>query len=117
MENTWQDNKPIYRQLADQLRDLILQKTYLDNDALPSVREIAANHQLNPITVSKSFRVLVDEGLVTKRRGLGMFVVEGAREKLIKRERTFFVEWELPRIKQRAEDLGFNVEILIEEHT
>ena len=117
MENTWQDNKPIYRQLADQLRDLILQKTCLDSDALPSVREIAANDQLNPIMVSKSFQVLVDEGLVTKRRGLGMFVVEGAREKLIKRERTFFVEWELLRIKQRAEDLGFNVEILIEEHT
>ena len=82
-----------------------------------TVREIAANHQLNPITVSKSFQVLVDEGLVTKKRGIGMFVVEGARENLIKRERALFVEWELPRIKQRAEDLGFNVEILIEEHT
>ena len=115
MKNSWLENIPIYRQLADQLRISILLKRYLENDAPPSVREIAANHQLNPLTVSKSFQMLVNEGLVAKRRGLGMLVVEGAREKLIQRERAIFLEWELPRLKQRVKNLGFNVEILLKE--
>ena len=61
--------------------------------------------------------MLVNEGLLAKRRGLGMFVVEGAREKLIQRERAIFLEWELSRIKQRAKNLGFNIEILITEQS
>lgn len=117
MKNSWQENIPIYRQLADQLRNSILLKRFLENDALQSVREIAANHQLNPLTMSKSFQMLVNEGLLAKRRGLGMFVVEGAREKLIQRERAIFLEWELPRIKQRAKNLGVNIEILIKEQS
>ena len=115
MKKSWQENIPIYRQLADQPRNLILQKRYLDNHAPPTVRAITANHQLNPITVSKSFQLPVDEGLEDRRRGFEMFVVEGAREKFIQWERAIFLEWVLPRIKQRAKSPDFNIEILIKE--
>ena len=79
MDSHWNDNQPIYRQLRDKVVAMILEGTLADGDALPSVRSVAAEHTLNPLTVLKGYQQLVDEGLVEKRRGRGMFVTTGAR--------------------------------------
>ncbi|MBT4160095.1 MAG: GntR family transcriptional regulator, partial [Gammaproteobacteria bacterium] len=84
-------------------------------DALPSVRQIASEHRINPITVSKAFQMLVDDELVEKRRGLGMYVGEGASEQLIEDERRKFLEEELPDFRERAERLGFEINQLLRE--
>lgn len=115
MQITWHDRSPIYRQLADRLRELILDEVYHNGDALPSVRQIASEHRINPITVSKAFQLLVDDGLVEKRRGLGMYVAEGASEQLIEDERRKFLEEDLPGFRDRAEKLGFTVNQLMQE--
>tara|TARA_E500000331_G_C17224894_1_gene699860 strand:- start:891 stop:1196 length:306 start_codon:yes stop_codon:yes gene_type:complete len=87
MDIRWNDKYPIYRQLYDRFVELILEGVFEDGDALPSVRQIAAEQRINHITISKSFQMLVDEGLVEKRRGLGMFVCEGASANLAEIER------------------------------
>jgi GntR family transcriptional regulator len=115
MQISWHDKSPIYRQLADRLRELVLEGVYRNGDALPSVRQIASEHRINPITVSKAFQILVDEGLVEKRRGLGMYVSEGATEQLMEDERKAFLEEDLPLFKDRAERLGFKVDELLQE--
>lgn len=113
MQISFHDKSPIYRQLSDRLRELILEGVYNNGDALPSVRQIASEHRINPITVSKAFQMLVDEALVEKRRGLGMYVTAGASEKLIEDERRRFLEVDLPDFKNRAERLGFTVDKLL----
>ncbi len=115
MQISFDDKSPIYRQLADRLRDLVLEGVYRDGDALPSVRQIAAEHRINPITVSKAFQMLVDDGLVEKRRGLGMFVDEGASEKLLANERDQFLSEDWPAFRSKAERLGFVIEELPKE--
>lgn len=115
MKITWHDKSPIYRQLADRLRDLVLEGVYRDGDALPSVRQIASEHQINPITVSRAFQLLVDEALVEKRRGLGMYVAEGATEQLMADERKEFLEHDWPDFRDRAERLGFTITELMQE--
>ena len=80
MDSTWNDNQPIYRQLRDKVVAMILEGTLAEGDALPSVRSVAAEHTLNPLTVLKGYQQLVDEGLVEKRRGRGMFVVNGSHD-------------------------------------
>lgn len=110
MQISFDDKSPIYRQLADRLRELILEGVYQDGDVLPSVRQIASEHRINPITVSKAFQMLVDEALVEKRRGMGMFVGEGAREQLIAHERDRFLSEEWPAFLEKAQRLGFAVE-------
>lgn len=115
MKIEWHDKSPIYRQLAEKLHELILQGTYDDNDAIPSVRQIAADHRINPLTVSKAFQILVDEQLVIKKRGLGMYIAPHARDLLIARERKLFLEQEWPRFNQRSVDLGFDLSILLKE--
>ena len=115
MKIEWHDKSPIYRQLAEKLRELILQRIYNDNDAIPSVRQIAADHQINPLTVSNAFQILVDEQLVIKKRGLGMYVAPHARDLLIARERKLFLEQEWPSFNQRAADLGFDLSTLLKE--
>ena len=94
---------------------MILDGTLDEGDALPSVRTVASEFQLNPITVSKSYQALVDEGLVEKRRGLGMFVCDGAREKLIVSERDKFRNDEWPATLNRIRQLGLNVKELLGE--
>src|SRR5210317_1249868 len=96
MSTHWNDSQPIYWQLKERTIAMILDRTLAAGDALPSVRTVAAEFQLNPITVSKSYQALVDEGLVEKRRGLGMFVNEGARKKLVESERKKFINEEWP---------------------
>jgi GntR family transcriptional regulator len=115
MSAHWNDSQPIYWQLKDRTVAMILDGTLDEGEPLPSVRTVAAEFQLNPITVSKSYQALVEEGLVEKRRGLGMFVCEGARRKLIASERAKFLSQEWPAMLNRIEQLGLSLEDLIDE--
>lgn len=113
----WNDNAPIYRQLKDRVIGMMLDGLLKAGDALPSVRQIAAEYQLNPITVSKAYQELVDENLVEKRRGIGMYVTEGASEKLLASERERFLREEWPAMLERIRLLGLNVDqLLSSEH-
>ena len=111
----WNDSQPIYWQLKERTVAMMLDGTLAEGEALPSVRTVAAEFQLNPITVSKSYQALVDEGLVEKRRGLGMFVREGAREQLMASEREKFLQEEWPAMLERVEQLGLDVADLLQE--
>ncbi|MBM5810825.1 MAG: GntR family transcriptional regulator [Gammaproteobacteria bacterium] len=106
METQWNESLPIYRQLRDRVVAMILEGTLNDGDPLPSVRAVAAEFRLNPLTVLKGYQQLVDEQLVEKRRGRGMFVIEGARRALLKDERQRFLDQEWPRIAARIQSLG-----------
>ena len=113
MSVTWNDNAPIYRQLRDKVVAMILDGILKQGDALPSVRQVAADFQLNPITVSKAYQELVDDNLVDKRRGLGMYVAEGAREALLRSERERFLREEWPVLKDRLARLGLDFSTLL----
>ena len=113
MATHWNDSQPIYWQLKERTLAMILDGTLKEGDALPSVRTVAAELQLNPITVSKSYQSLVDDGLVEKRRGLGMFVKEGAHDQLIVSERDKFMTDEWPATLNRIEQLGLDAESLL----
>ena len=113
MEPNWSDNQPIYRQLRDRVVAMILEDSLKEGDPLPSVRSVAAEYQINPLTVLKGYQSLVDEDLVEKRRGLGMFVKEGARRNLMKNEREQFLKNEWPLILQRIQRLGLELQELV----
>jgi GntR family transcriptional regulator len=108
MDPTWNDSQPIYRQLRDKVAAMILEGALSDGDALPSVRNVAAEFTLNPLTVLKGYQQLVDEGLVEKRRGRGMFVTPGARVHLMKGEKQRFLEQEWPKVILTIERLGLD---------
>jgi len=114
MDRDWNDNQPIYRQLRDRVVAMILDGVLNEGDPLPSVRNVAAEYRLNPLTVLKSYQELVDEDLVEKRRGLGMFVKTGARKLLLKGERRKFLAEEWPRVRETIQRLGLNMEELLE---
>ena len=105
MDPKWNEDQPIYRQLRDRVVAMILEEVLGDGDALPSVRNVAAEYRLNPLTVLKGYQELVDEGLVEKKRGRGMFVNEGARTDLLKAERQKFLEIEWPKVLATIERL------------
>ncbi|HEY6842743.1 MAG TPA: GntR family transcriptional regulator [Thermoanaerobaculia bacterium] len=113
MEREWNDAQPIYRQLRDRVVALILDGVLKEGDPLPSVRHVATEYRLNPITVLKSYQELVDEDLVEKRRGLGMFVKPGARSSLMKDERQKFLDEEWPRVYETIQRLGLSAEELL----
>lgn len=113
MDPKWNEDLPIYRQLRDRVVAMILEGVLADGDALPSVRNVAAEYRLNPLTVLKGYQELVDEGLVEKKRGRGMFVTEGAQKKLLKDERSRFVEKEWPKIRATIERLGLDADTLL----
>ena len=113
MDPNWNDSQPIYRQLRDRVLAMIIEGVLDDGDALPSVRNVAAEYQLNPLTVLKGYQALVDEGLVEKRRGLGMFVKEGARKRLTRDERQRFLEEEWPQVVETIERLGLETAELL----
>jgi len=115
MTITWNDNAPIYRQLRDRVVAMILDGILKQGDALPSVRQVAADFQLNPITVSKAYQELVDDQLVEKRRGLGMYVAEGARHTLLHSERERFLREEWPALRERLERLGLDLQTLLSQ--
>jgi GntR family transcriptional regulator len=112
MSIAWNDNAPIYRQLKDRVVSMMLDGILKPGDALPSVRQIAAEYQLNPITVSRAYQELADEALVEKRRGLGMYVTDGARDKLLSSERERFLREEWPLVLDRIRRLGLDPEQL-----
>ena len=97
----WSDSAPIYRQLKDRVVAMMLDGVLKPGDALPSVRQVAAEYQLNPITVSRAYQELADEQLVEKRRGLGMYVTEGANARLLQSERERFLREEWPLVMER----------------
>mgnify|MGYP001557654135 CR=1 FL=1 len=113
MSITWNDNAPIYRQLRDRVVAMILDGVLKPGDALPSVRQVAADFQLNPITVSKGYQELVDEQLVEKRRGLGMYVTDGARATLMKSEREHFLREEWPALLARIQRMNLDLATLM----
>ncbi|MFP6806451.1 MAG: GntR family transcriptional regulator [Pseudomonadales bacterium] len=115
MNISWNDKDPIYRQLHDHLVDMILEGVYRNGDALPSVRQISSENRINPITVSKAFQILVDDEVVEKRRGLGMYVMVGAREKLAEDQKNTFMSEEWPRILEKIARLGLSVQVLLGE--
>ena len=115
MSITWNDNAPIYRQLRDRIVAMILDGVLKQGDALPSVRQVAADFQLNPITVSKGYQELVDEQLVEKRRGLGMYVTEGARDALLQSERERFLREEWPMLHARLKRMGLDLKTLMDQ--
>ena len=113
MDLEWNDSQPIYRQLRDRVVAMILDGALKEGDPLPSVRNVAADYRVNPLTVLKGYQQLVDEELVEKRRGLGMFVKGGARSLLLKGERQKFLAEEWPRISATIQRLGLNAEELL----
>jgi GntR family transcriptional regulator len=113
MDPKWNEDQPIYRQLRDRVVAMILEGVLGDGDALPSVRNVAAEYRLNPLTVLKGYQELVDEGLVEKKRGRGMFVNEGARVQLLKAERGRFLDKEWPQIQATIERLGLDAAELL----
>lgn len=114
MEQTWNDSAPIYRQLRDRVVAMILEGTLHEGDPLPSVRNVAAEFRINPLTVLKAYQQLVDEHLVEKRRGRGMFVNAGARVALLADERRRFLGEEWPRTRAAIDRLGFTVDELMQ---
>ena len=114
MDLEWNDSQPIYRQLRDRVIAMILEGVLKEGDPLPSVRNVAAEYRVNPLTVLKSYQQLVDEELVEKRRGLGMFIKEGARKVLLKGERQKFMEEEWPRVYATIQRLGLKAEELLD---
>ena len=115
MDPQWDDSQPIYRQLRDRVVAMILEGVLKEGDPLPSVRAVAAEFRLNPLTVLKGYQQLVDEQLVEKKRGRGMFVNEGARAALMKDERQHFLDNEWPKVYAIITRLGFGVEELMKK--
>lgn len=110
----WNDKQPIYRQLRDMVAQRIMDGTFPEGEAVPSVRQVASDYQINHLTVGKAYQELVDSGLLEKRRGLGMFVCEGACTALTSDELDQFCQEEVPAFLQRARVLGMDVNELID---
>src|SRR6476646_8742799 len=113
MDRLWNDSQPIYRQLRDRVVAMILDGILKEGDPLPSVRNVAAEYRVNPLTVLKGYQQLVDEGLVETKRGLGMFINTGARKLLLQGERQKFLGEEWPRIHETIQRLGLKAEELL----
>jgi len=114
MDREWNDSQPIYRQLRDRVVAMILDGILKEGDPLPSVRNVAAEYRVNPLTVLKGYQQLVDEGLVESRRGRGMFINSGARTLLLKGERQKFLDEEWPRVHATIQRLGLKPEELLD---
>ncbi len=113
MDREWNDNQPIYRQLRDLVVAMILDAVLKEGDPLPSVRTVASEYRVNPLTVLKAYQQLVDEGLVETRRGRGMFINAGTRDRLLQAERQKFLADEWPRISATIQRLGLSPEDLL----
>lgn len=111
----WSEDQPIYRQLMDKMIERILDQTYGEGDLLPSVRQLATDYGINPLTVAKAYQELSKYDVTEKRRGIGFVVKEGVREKLLEREKTRFLKEDWPQILDRMDRLGIDVEELLEE--
>jgi DNA-binding transcriptional regulator YhcF (GntR family) len=114
MDGEWNDGQPIYRQLRDRVVAMILDGVLKEGDSLPSVRNVAAEYRVNPLTVLKSYQQLVDEQLVEKKRGRGMFINAGARDLLLQSERQKFLAEQWPRVYATIQRLGLRAQDLLE---
>jgi GntR family transcriptional regulator len=114
MDREWNDSQPIYRQLRDRVVAMILDGVLKEGDPLPSVRTVAADYRVNPLTVLKAYQELANEGLVETRRGLGMFINAGARNLLLDTERKKFLKEDWPRIRETMLRLGLKPEDLLD---
>jgi GntR family transcriptional regulator len=111
----WNDNQPIFRQLADRITEQILQGIWCEGEALPSVRSVAADLKINHLTVMKGYQLLVDEGLVEKKRGQGMFVADGAVGQLKSNQRQDFIEQQIPSIASKLQQLDIPLDEFINQ--
>ncbi|EIV8510961.1 GntR family transcriptional regulator [Vibrio parahaemolyticus] len=111
----WHDRQPIFRQLADQITQQILQGVWKEGEVLPSVRSISADMKINHLTVMKGYQLLVDEGLVEKKRGQGMFVAQGAIQQLRSAEKARFLEQQIPQIADTLQRLDMSVDELVQQ--
>jgi GntR family transcriptional regulator len=114
MDREWNDSQPIYRQLRDRVVAMILDGVLKEGDPLPSVRNVAAEYRVNPITVLKGYQQLVEEQLVESRRGLGMFINAGAHDLLLKAERQKFIAEQWPRVYATIQRLGLTPKELLD---
>ena len=114
MDREWSDGQPIYRQLRDRVVAMILDGVLKEGDPLPSVRNVAADYRVNPLTVLKGYQQLVDEQLVEKKRGRGMFINAGARDLLLQGERQRFLAEHWPRVRATIQRLGLSAKDLLE---
>jgi GntR family transcriptional regulator len=117
MNPTWSDDQPIYRQLRDRMVAMILESAIAEGEALPSARTVSAEYRINHLTVLKAYQELSDEGIVENRRGIGLFVNPGARERLLRSERKLFLKEEWPRIRLVMQRLGLKPEELLRSRT
>ncbi len=113
MDREWNDNQPIYRQLRDRVVAMILDGVLKEGDPIPSVRNVAAEYRVNPLTVLKGYQQLVDEQLVEKRRGVGMFIKAGAPDLLLQAERRKFLTEQWPRVCETMQRLGLTADELL----
>lgn len=113
MDREWSDDQPIYRQIRDRVAAMILDEVLKEGELLPSVRTIAAEYRVNPLTVLKGYQQLVDEGVVESQRGRGMLINAGARALLLRSERQKFLDKEWPRIQESIQRLGLTAEELL----
>ena len=113
MDREWNDSQPIYRQLRDRIVAMILDGFLKEGDPLPSVRNVAAEYRINPLTVLKGYQQLVDEQLIERKRGRGMFVNAGARDRLLQGERQKFLADEWPRVYATIRRLGLTPDELL----
>ena len=110
----WNDNQPIYRQLRDLVAQRIMDGSFPEGEAVPSVRQVASDYQINHLTVGKAYQELVDAGLLEKRRGLGMFVKAGACKALTSNEKQQFIDEEVPAFLDRARVLGMGTQEVVD---
>ncbi len=110
----WSEGPAIYRQLMDQVIARILDQTYPEARMLPSVRQLASDFDVNPLTAAKAYKELARDGLIDRLRGEGLVVARGARESLLKRERTRFFKDEWPHLRDRLRRLGIDMRELAE---
>jgi GntR family transcriptional regulator len=117
LDSQWDDSLPIYRQLRDRVVAMVLEGELQEGEPLPSVRQVATEQRINPLTVLKAYQQLADEGLVEKRRGLGMFVADGASVALRRDERQRFLQTQWPQVQATIRRLGLSVEELLAQNT
>ena len=111
---TWDEERPIYRQLMEEIIARILNQTYREGELLPSVSQLASDAMVNPLTAARAHRELRD--LTETRRGIGLVVKAGVRELLLRRERQKFLEEEWPALRARIESLDIDIETLLRSH-
>jgi len=109
---SWNDQQAIYKQLKEKVVELIIDQEVLEGEAVPSVRQVAADYQINPLTVSKAYQELVNESILEARRGLGMFVKENARKTLLETEKNNSIQFEWPKILEKIKRLGLSMQAL-----